>query len=164
MTASQPTTAGGEGPTLRRAGIAPAAVGAEQYAPCEHCGGTGITPRKLVPALPVAPLAEAPPVVTDVERAAVARLVAIICEVLDLRRPVAQLPAAAPAVRYLRAARPTRPRVNGATRVLSVRASRPTRDGIEVVAVLQVDGRPRALAARLDGPAGAWTMTAVRIL
>lgn len=166
MTSSEPTGASGtRRPTVRRAADPTDTTSTEEFGPCGHCGGTGRAPRPAVPAVVAAPpLVVVAPVVTDAERVAVARMMAAVCEVLDGRRPVAQLRAEAPVLRYLSAARSTRPRTAGATRVLTVRASRPAREALEVAAVLRVDGRPRAVAARLDGPADRWMLSAVRIL
>lgn len=86
-------------------------------------------------------------------------------EVLDGRRPVAQLGAFVDpsTLRYLRAAGR---RGSGPSRLTSLRMCRPRPDAVEVAAVYRVDGRARALAARfeqLDDRSESWRCVAVRL-
>lgn len=160
MTTSQPADDGSVRPwTIRR-------FGADPHEVCTHCGGSGFAPRAVAPRPePVAPrLTVALPVVSATDRATVERIFVVLGEVLDGRRPEAQLKGTAPVLRYVRAARSTRARTAGATRVLSLRTTCPARDAIEAAAVVQLNGRPRAVAGRLQNADGRWVLTEVRIL
>lgn len=97
----------------------------------------------------------------------VARALRVAMEVLDGRRPLAHLAGhfEAPVLRYWRAAARQR-RVCSPARFTRMRLCMP-RDGVAEVAVTcDIDGRPRALAARFergDEPRTRWRCTALRL-
>ena len=102
-------------------------------------------------------------------RAQLARVVVLLLEVLDGRRPVAGVAVlVAPSVaRYLRATRRVRP--GAASRVVSVHVFTPRPGAAEVAAVCRISGKARAVALRFeldtqpdDGPG--WRVTALRVL
>ncbi len=103
---------------------------------------------------------------SDVWQGPVRRLLAVVFEAVDGRRPVDQLgPVLAPPVlRYIRAARlPHRPART--SRACSVRLCRPTGHAIEAAAVAEIDRRVRAVAARFDNiERGGLRCVALRIL
>ena len=154
------TSSPAPGPHLAQIHYEPAAT--ERIVECPHCGGpVDVTATAPVPTAVAA-------VVFDLElaEATVVRVFNALVEVYDGRRPVEQMRrVAAPAVlRYVRASRPVQaPRRAG--RVLSYRVSRPAEDAVEASAVVALNGRVRAVAARFEScaPTG-WLCTAVRIL
>jgi hypothetical protein len=122
-------------------------------------------PDRPVPAPAPTPPVRRPYVVpTDVVdpaalRRHVERVLRLALEVLDGRRPLAQLlPHLAPsAVRYMRAAVAQRPALREPARMTSLHVGRPGSGVAEVAAVYRRGPRARALAARFedarDGPA-----------
>ncbi|MHA6792925.1 Rv3235 family protein [Pseudonocardia bannensis] len=91
----------------------------------------------------------------------------LVLEVIDGRRPAAQLGRLLePSVlRYVTAAA-TQPGVrrDGCARLRSLRLDRPRPDAAEVAAVCRLGGRIRALAARFErSDTGLWRCTALRI-
>jgi hypothetical protein len=90
-------------------------------------------------------------------RRCIERVLRLALEVLDARRPLAQLaPHLAPnAVRYVRAAVAQRPPLREPARMTSLHVRRPGPGVAEVAAVYRRGPRTRALAARFerDGPA-----------
>lgn len=151
-------------PRIRPVRYEPLAGALDTTGECPHCGGA-------LPATVVASVAPTAPAVvedlpdSDVLQGPVRRLLALVFEVVDGRRPVDQLaPVLAPAVlRYTRAAclayRPAR-----VSRARSVRLCRPTEHAIEAAAVVEIDRRVRAVAARFDTERGALCCVALRIL
>ncbi|WP_219420224.1 Rv3235 family protein [Pseudonocardia nigra] len=95
----------------------------------------------------------------------VARMLWLIFEVINARRPVAQLAGvAAPSVlRYARAAR-LAGRPARVSRLLSLRVCRPAEHAVEAAAVVAVDQRHRAVAARFEQEQTGWLCVALRIL
>jgi hypothetical protein len=88
----------------------------------------------------------------------------LLLEVLDGRRPVAQLDEhlTRPALRCVRAAGC---RGSGRSRLTSMRVCRPVPGAAEVAAVYRLDGRARALAARFERTrdGAGWRCVAVRL-
>jgi hypothetical protein len=131
---------------------------------CPHCGGA-------LPATMIASVAPTAPAVvedlpdSDVLQGPVRRLLALVFEAVDGRRPVDQLAPvlSAPVLRYTRAARPPGCPAR-ASRARSVRLCRPTEHAIEAAAVVEIDRRVRAVAARFDIEGGALRCVALRIL
>lgn len=118
---------------------------------------TASIPRVLPPPPP------APP--DERVRQHVQQVLRLTLEVLDGRRPIAQLGAFIDpsTLRYLRAVGRRGP---GPSRLTSLRMCRPRPDAVEAAAVYRVDGRVRALAARfeqLDGRSGSWQCVAMRL-
>ncbi|WP_219420344.1 Rv3235 family protein [Pseudonocardia nigra] len=135
---------------------------------CPHCGAS-IMSGATDPAADTSGV-RAAAIVVDLPDAApvqlpVARVLRLILEVIDARRPVAQLAAvAAPSVlRYARAAR-LAGRSARVSRLLSLRVCRPTEHAVEAVAVVAVDQRHRAVAARFEQQQTGWRCVALRIL
>jgi hypothetical protein len=163
-------TTSGQGPRIRRVSLAPTAAAAPDRPTgvgCPHCGGTAVigTPAGE---LAQADAASAAAVVGLPEvgavRVPVARLLRLVLEVIDGRRPAAQLDGVvAPSVlRYLRAACVAGPvRVS---RLGSLRVCRPTEQAAEAAAVVEVDQRVRAVAARFEHQQAGWRCVAFRIL
>jgi hypothetical protein len=85
-------------------------------------------------------------------RPGIARVLRVALEVLDGRRPLAQLaPHLAPsAVRYVRAATAQRPPLREPARLTSLHVCRPGDGTAEVAAVYRRGPRARALAARFE--------------
>jgi hypothetical protein len=121
------------------------------------------------PAAPDTPdLPADPSVRVDVER-----LMRMMVEVLDDRRPAQQLePVAEPVVlRYLRATMHRLCLVGasggagyGRAKLLSVRVFQPHEQAAEVAAVWRLGGRPRAVAARFErGGGGVWRCCVIRV-
>lgn len=93
------------------------------------------------------------------------RLFALVLQVLDGHRAAAQLAPlmATTEVSYLRSVvAGVRPRT--ASQVLRVRVTQPSATAGEVVAVIRVNGRPRAVAARFERDGQAWRCTVLRVL
>ena len=160
MTSTDPT------PRISPVRYEPAAVGVDVLGECPHCGGP--LPTAAAPVLPQADPASLPVVEdlpdSDVLQGPVRRLLALVLEAVDGRRPVDQLaPALAPPVlRYVRAARlPRRPA--RASRAGSLRLCRPTEQAVEVAAVATIDRRVRAIAARFHTDQDAMRCVALRI-
>lgn len=104
-------------------------------------------------------------IVTDpAARTQAHRLLTMALEVIDGRRSPSQL---APlmgigAGRYLLAL--VGPRRTQASRLLSMRVSQPVIDGAEVAALVRINGRRRAVAARFDRGGELWRCTVLRVL
>ena len=125
----------------------------------------------------VAPVAPRPPVAVPQMwqasrevRAQLTRVVVLLLEVLDGRRPVAGVAVLVtpPVARYLRAARTVRP--GTVSRLLSAAHVFTPRPGVaEVAAVCRINSKVRAVALRFeldvqpdDGPA--WRVSVLRVL
>lgn len=155
-----------DGPQIRKVNYeaSPAAAVVE----CPHCGGpveiaaaaTDRGPGQMVPAAAIVVAPDVEPV-----RRQVAQVLRSVLEVIDGRRPVAQLlgVVAPSACRYARAARSDRG-PGRVSRILSLRAFLPTEAAAEVTAVVAMDGRVRAVAARFELRVGGWCCTVLRIL
>jgi len=109
------------------------------------------------------------PVVDEATRVRLTRLVVVLLEFLDGRRPAAAAAAVgSPQVaRYLAAY--GRRRVVSASRALSVRIYQPRRGSAEVAAVCVIDRTFRAVALRVERDehpfaGNAWRVTALRVL
>lgn len=103
----------------------------------------------------------------DVLKAQLTELLRVALEVLDGRRPPAQLATGFTerTLRYWRAAAGMHPRSATPSRLIRVVLRRPHARVAEVVAVVNVAGRHRALPARFDrGTDDAWRCTDVRLL
>lgn len=85
-------------------------------------------------------------------------------EVFDGRRPAVHLAGQAtpPVLRYWQAAAGRR-RVRGRAWFTRLRVCLPSSGVAEVAVTCDVDGRPRALAARFERTRGRWLCTAVRL-
>lgn len=120
------------------------------------------TPQDARPVVPAA----CGPDDTERVRRALAGTVRLAMEVLDGRRPSAQLVHHfdAAALRYWRVAAHQR-RVRAPARVVRLLLFLPRPDAAEVTAVCDIDGRVRALAARFEqlDPTTAWRCTALRL-
>jgi hypothetical protein len=136
---------------------------------CPHCGGSvpigtsskrGHEREQPMEADVVAPLPDA----REVE-GPVAAVLRMVLEVIDARRPLAHLDAAvAPSVlRYVRAAR-LAARPARIARLVRLRVCRPTRHTAEAAAVVTIDRRVRAVAARFEREPSGWRCVALRIL
>lgn len=135
-----------------------------QYEPDPE--GVGLATRPLRTAA-ISRVAQAPlPTPPDERiRRHIQQVLRLALEVLDGRRPVAQLDAFVDpsTLRYLRAAGG---RGSGPGRLTSLRMCWPRPDAVEAAAVYRVDGRARALAARfeqLDDRAESWQCVAMRL-
>jgi hypothetical protein len=129
--------------------------------------GPGTLPVEPAPPLqrppdPVPPAAEA--LELDEAHHGVARILRLALEVLDGRRPVAQLGAHfAPApLRYWRVATEQR-RPRTPARFSRMRLCLPRSGVAEVAAACSVDGRVRALAARFEHTDDGWCCTVLRL-
>ncbi|WP_240157658.1 Rv3235 family protein [Pseudonocardia broussonetiae] len=127
-------------------------------------------PGEAPPEPPAAPRPSGPPAgVTDDPpgaREAITRLLRLGCEVLDGRRPTAQLAAHSEeeVVRYWRVVAARRPAARRSpARFRRVRLCHPRPDAAEVAVAVELDGGVRALAARFDLRDGRWRWTVVRI-
>jgi hypothetical protein len=113
------------------------------------------------------PARPAPPPVADppAAREPITRLLRLACEVLDGRRPAAQLAAHADesVLRCWRVAAAQRPLRRSPARFRRVRLCHPRPDAAEVAVTVELDGGVRALAARFDLHDGRWRWTAVRL-
>jgi hypothetical protein len=89
----------------------------------------------------------------------------LVLEVIDACRPAVQLTkvATASVQRYVRAARLTGHPAH-ASQLRSVRVCRPTAQAFEASAVVTVNQRSRAVAARFEHQQTAWRCVALRIL
>ncbi|WP_226369953.1 Rv3235 family protein [Pseudonocardia oceani] len=121
-----------------------------------------------VPPAAPRPSAPAPDAVDDPPgaREAITRLLRLGCEVLDGRRPTAQLAAHSEeeVVRYWRVVAARRPAARRSpARFRRVRLCHPRPDAAEVAVAVELDGGVRALAARFDLRDGRWRWTVVRI-
>lgn len=93
------------------------------------------------------------------------RLFALVMQVLDGHRAAAQLAPlmATTEVGYLCSiVAGVRPRTS--SQVLRVRVTQPSATAGEVAAVIRVNGRPRAVAARFERDGQAWRCTLLRVL
>lgn len=152
-----------DGPQIRKVNYEASRVAA--VVECPHCGGpveiaaaaSDREPGQMVTAAAIVVAPDVEPV-----RRQVAQLLRSVLEVIDGRRPVAQLlgVVAPSACRYARSDRgPGR-----VSRILSLRAFLPTEAAAEVTAVVAMDGRVRAVAARFELRVGGWCCTVLRIL
>ncbi len=132
-------------PRVRRAGYEPGRGTGRPRAPAPGAG---------IPALPVHPEA----------RQVVGRVLRVAAEVLDGRRPENHLAAHADGsvLRCWRAVAASRSR-RGAVRFGPLRLDHPRPGVAEVAVVVELDGRPRALAARFDLVGRSWRWTVVRL-
>ncbi len=151
-------------PRIRPVRYEPLAGALDTAAECPHCGGALPAAAELAPVRPSLAVIEDLPD-SDVLQGPVRRLLALVFEVVDGRRPVDQLaPVLTPSVlRYTRAARLPRCPAR-ASRTRSVRLCRPTEQAVEAAAVAEIDRRVRAVAARFDTKRGALRCVALRIL
>ena len=149
-------------PVLRRVAYEPPAERFVEREPVE-------LPAVEISAASPAGEVPAEPVVDDATRARLTRLVVVLLELLDGRRPAAAAAAlGSPQVaRYLAAF--GRRRVVSTSRALSVRIYQPRPGSAEVAAVCVIDRACRAVALRaerdehpFDGHA--WRVTALRVL
>jgi hypothetical protein len=108
----------------------------------------------------VAGLPDAGPV-----RLLIGQALRVLFEAIDGLRPIEQLAkvATAQGVRHVRAARACQ-RGDRVTRLQSVRICRPTEDVAEAAAVVEFDGRIRAVAVRFERTSAAWSCAALNIL
>jgi hypothetical protein len=108
------------------------------------------------------------PAASPEERAEAGRVVArhlrTALEVLDGHRPIAQLADlfTPPALRYWLAAT-RRHRGPGPARFVRMRLCSPRSGVAEVAVTVEIDGRPRAMAARFERQRNRWLCTAVRL-
>lgn len=121
-----------------------------------------------VPPAAPRPSGPAPEAVDDPPgaREAITRLLRLGCEVLDGRRPTAQLAAHSEdeVVRYWRVVAARRPAARRSpARFRRLRLCHPRPDAAEAALAVELDGQVRALAARFDLQDGRWRWTAVRI-
>ncbi len=104
--------------------------------------------------------------VSPQRRRSLTRLVVVLLEVLDTRRPLAGVTAmvAPPVARYLRASRMLQRA--GTSRVLSTRIDVPRPGVAEVAAVCRIGGQVRAVALRVErgDDGGGWIATVLRVL
>ena len=133
-----------------------------RYEPAPGTAGRVSTPPEPNPVQTAA----AGPADTERVRRMLAGTVRLAMEVLDGRRPPAQLGHhfEAAALRYWRVAAHQR-RVRAPARVVRMLLCIPRPGAAEVTAVCDIDGRVRALAARFEQPdsAGVWRCTALRL-
>ncbi|GAA4535298.1 Rv3235 family protein [Pseudonocardia xishanensis] len=138
--------------------------GRELLPTCPTCGHRPDLP-------PPAPLPEGEPVIDVVaDRAALreaARMVALLVDVMDQRRPPRQVrDLVHPRVlRYVAAVPADGSGSRGGARLLSVHPVQPHEGAVEVAAMIRLRGRRRALAASFEasGAAG-WMCTTIRVL
>ena len=159
------------GPVL----VGPGPAGRAADRPADRTPGPAGSPEPL-PATAVAPPASTargplPGRAPEASRAehidahdAASRQLRTALEVLDGRRPIAHLTdQAAPSVlRYWRVAAQRR-RVRAPARFTRMRLCLPRSGVAEVAATCEIDGRPRALAARFERRRGRWLCTVVRL-
>lgn len=127
-------------------------------------------PGEAPPEPPAAPRPSGPPPGPADDppgaREAITRLLRLGCEVLDGRRPTAQLAAHSEkeVVRYWRVVAARRPAVRRSpARFRRIRLCHPRPDAAEVAVAVELDGGVRALAARFDLHDGRWRWTVARI-
>jgi hypothetical protein len=161
------TSSSEHGSRIRRVAYEPVPADAPGVWVCRHCGGELQARDEAGPSARETAAAQAEVQLPD-ERAArreVARVVRLVLEVIDARRPLAQLDGiAAPAVlRYVRATRlaahPAR-----SSRLLSVRVCCPAVAVIEAAAVVRIEQRDRAVATRFEQRQGQWRCVSLRII
>lgn len=159
----------GRSPRIRRIAYEPAtAQPPPSVVACPHCGAT----VEVGPAMAAVEEGDAGRATVPVDlpdagtvRVPVARILRLVLEVIDGRRPARQLDGVvAPSVlRYARAAhvaqRPTR-----VSRLQSLRVCRPTEQTLEAAAVVAFGQRVRAVAARFEHEQNRWRCHALRIL
>lgn len=159
-TTSDTPQAGRSGPVLRRL--------VYEARPGQDTGGG---PVELPAVGDPAPAGVVPveSVVDDATRARITRLVVVLLELLDRRRPAAAAAAlgSPQVVRYLAAY--GRRRAVSASRALSVRIYQPRTGSAEVAAVCVIDRTIRAVALRIDRDehpfdGHEWRVTALRVL
>lgn len=146
-------------PRIRRLGYEPPFAG---YEPAVEVGASPARPVSI-PDSVIADLVTADLPDSPEARAAAARILRLVVEILSRRRPVTQLAAHADprVLRYLRVAVPAR----GAVTLTSLRVCQPHRLAAETTAICRFGPRYRAITARLQiHPDGGWTCTALRIL
>lgn len=163
------TSNSGHAPRIYRVGHEPTALPpAVSVVACPHCGGTvhvaapavEAVQRSTVRVTGPAGLPEAGPV-----RGPVGRVLGLVFEVIDGRRPAEQLTrvVTAPVLRYIRAARLERCPAR-VSRLLSLKMCRPTDGAVEAAAVAALETRIRAVAARFEHDPSGWRCVALRIL
>jgi len=125
-------------------------------------GARAVVVRRVVP--PPEPYVP-PPMDTQGVRRSVGTTLRLAVEVLDGRRPPEQLATRLDpgTLGRWRAARACR-RTSGVSRLLRLRLCLPHAEAAEVAAVCRVDGRVRALAARIERHGPAWTCTHLQLV
>jgi hypothetical protein len=151
---------------IRRVDSEPPADNASALPAHETCPACGAVLSGIAEPAPMSVVSA----VEDLSDAAKVRLhvlwmIGLLLEVLDGRRASRQLAGllAPAALRYLRAAADTH-RSRSVSRISSIRICRPTADAIEASAVVLINTKPSALAARLDREELVWRINVVRIL
>jgi hypothetical protein len=160
-------TSGGEHTgRIRRIAYGPAPADPQGASVCVHCGGQRQAQGEVrQPSRAAAFQAAADLPDERAARETVAWVVRLVLEVIDARRPIAQLKGVATTtvLRYVRAARlaayPAR-----SSRLLSIRICSPTGEVIEAAAVVRIEQRTRALAARFEQGQGQWRCVSLRII
>lgn len=155
--------------SIRRVDLEPPAEGAAApvQVRCPTCGNMVVVTEcwaeteQLVSRVPPAGDLPDPAAVRDQVR----HVLALLLEVFDGRRPPAQLAGllSPAALRYLRAVAAVH-QARRVSRLLSVRICRPADRVAETAAVVTVNGRPRALAARFEHEGEVWRCVVVRLL
>jgi Family of unknown function (DUF6459) len=127
-------------------------------------GAAPISPRQPPAARRTADRRDASPAEWVEAHHTAARHLRTALEVLAGRRPVAHIAdqVAPPVLRYWRVAAQQR-RVHGPARFTRMRLCLPRSGVAEVAVTCELDGRPRALAARFERTRGRWLCTAVRL-
>lgn len=128
--------------------------------------GDAVTAPRICGCAGCAPVAVCEDIALDPRlHGAAHRLFALAMQVLDGHRAAAQLAPlmATTEVGYLRSiAAGVRPRTS--SQVLRVRVTQPSATAGEVAAVIRVNGRSRAVAARFERDGQAWRCTLLRVL
>ncbi|WP_433275686.1 Rv3235 family protein [Pseudonocardia xinjiangensis] len=130
-------------------------------------GATGAVATLPLPRPPAPVVTTATPAETAHAHRSTGRILRLALEVLDGRRPPAQLTGhmTAPVLRYWRAATQQRT-VRSPARFTRMRLCLPQPGVAEVAVACAMDGRVRALAARFertDDPGSGWRCTALRL-
>lgn len=117
-----------------------------------------------LPAPPDRPYPAPQPPIPPGARESATHVLRLACEVLDGRRPAAQLAAHVDdaVLRYWRSAADRR-RVRTPARFRRMRVSHPHHAAAEVAVTVELDGQVRALAARFDLCDDRWRCTAIRL-
>lgn len=146
-------TTGAIGPRLRRVTYEPRP-------------GDAVTTQRICDCAGCAPVAVCEDIALDPRlHGAAHRLFALVMQVLDGHRAAAQLAPlmATTEVGYLRSiVAGVRPRTS--SQVLRVRITQPSATAGEVAAVIRVNGRPWAAAARFERDGQTWRCTLLRVL
>lgn len=135
---------------------------------CPHCGGVvgvGVSASQKIQQQPDAETGAVSSPDAEPVRRQVAHVLRSVLEVIDGRRPAAQLGGTATpsACRYVRAARLNRA-PGRVSRLMSVRVFLPADGAAEATAVVAMDGRVRAVAARFEQNGEGWRCTTLHIL